>query len=253
MSKDYVVLFDENGKPYVAHSAQGSVNSGVRTVGKATHKYLLKVGEGAKARYAYTKEEVDALLGRGKRDSSFLSLKNDNMQISKRGNGSKRNVFQRHNSESLRNIKNNLQKNNKRPSAGLDINNNNNKVKTNKEKRSNRTSYSEYKENDRDFDEKNYSEKNRVGDTDFYMFKGNNGQTVIVEEDMKWTLPAGVDVNSSKVRSAIEKYSLDAEKHSEDDNWTNADFIDGMSNAINKALANEKNSLKSAGNVKKKK
>ena len=78
---DYVVLIDENGQPYIAHSFKSSassafrrVKSGVKSAGKgmgrgwrATTKYLLKIGKGAKAKYAYTPEEVDRLLGRGKR------------------------------------------------------------------------------------------------------------------------------------------------------------------------------------------
>ena len=78
--RDYVILFDENGQPYIAHSwksAWGKVKSGAkraygaaRSGGSKAHKYLMKVGEGAKAKYAYTKEEVDALLGRGRRAAS---------------------------------------------------------------------------------------------------------------------------------------------------------------------------------------
>ena len=78
--RDYVILFDENGQPYIAHSwksAWGKVKSGAKRAygaaksgGSKAHKYLMKVGKGAKAKYAYTKEEVDALLGRGKRAAS---------------------------------------------------------------------------------------------------------------------------------------------------------------------------------------
>lgn len=78
---DYVVLIDENGQPYIAHSFKSRVSSGwgkvkgagkraygaARTAGSKAHKYLLKVGQGVKAKYAYSPEEVDALLGRGKR------------------------------------------------------------------------------------------------------------------------------------------------------------------------------------------
>lgn len=56
MDRDYVVLFDENGQPYIAHAW-----------GKGTaHKYIEKWGEGAKARYFYTKQELEAALGRGR-------------------------------------------------------------------------------------------------------------------------------------------------------------------------------------------
>lgn len=56
MDRDYIVAFDENGQPYIAHAW-----------GKGTaHKYIEKWGEGAKARYFYTKQELEAALGRGK-------------------------------------------------------------------------------------------------------------------------------------------------------------------------------------------
>ena len=66
---NYVILFDENGQPYISHSfksAYRKAKSGVKSAGKTAYKYLLKIGKGAKAQYAYTKEEVDRLLGRGR-------------------------------------------------------------------------------------------------------------------------------------------------------------------------------------------
>lgn len=77
---DYIMLFDENGKPYIAHSFRSRIKSGLGKVKSAAKsigegmgrgwrpktKYLLKIGKGAKAKYAYTKEEVDRLLGRNR-------------------------------------------------------------------------------------------------------------------------------------------------------------------------------------------
>lgn len=57
-----------------------------------------------------------------------------------------------------------------------------------------------YSENDSDFDEKNYSEKNRIGGTDFFKFTRPDGSTVILEEDMKWVIPAGVDTKGIENR-----------------------------------------------------
>lgn len=47
MNNDYIIMFDENGSPYIEH-AYGN------------HKYLMKIGEGLKARYFYTQEEIAA-------------------------------------------------------------------------------------------------------------------------------------------------------------------------------------------------
>lgn len=58
---DRIVVFDENGQPFIAHAwfnRKGST--------KKDHKYLMKIGEGAKARYLYTQQEVQAYLRGGK-------------------------------------------------------------------------------------------------------------------------------------------------------------------------------------------
>ena len=77
---DYVILFDENGQPYIEHSLWSSAkswgkkaHSRVRSAGKTAHKYIMKVGEGAKAQYAYTQAEVDRLMGRGRKAAQKVS------------------------------------------------------------------------------------------------------------------------------------------------------------------------------------
>ena len=60
--------------------------------------------------------------------------------------------------------------------------------------------YSEYTKGDPDFDESNYSEKNRLGDSDFYGFTNKNGDFVVIEEDMKWTLPKGTKVTPDMIQ-----------------------------------------------------
>ena len=55
---------------------------------------------------------------------------------------------------------------------------------------------SRYADGDKDFDDKNLSEKNRVGDTEFFSFERDDGRTVIIEEDKKWTLPEGVKMDA---------------------------------------------------------
>ena len=59
--RDYIILIDENGQPYIAHgwwdgakSGAKKVFSGIKNAGSTAHKYLLKVGEGAKAQYAFS-------------------------------------------------------------------------------------------------------------------------------------------------------------------------------------------------------
>lgn len=62
------------------------------------------------------------------------------------------------------------------------------------EKEENGSTKVEYRKGDPDFDDKNFDEKNRLGDTDFFGFIGENGNYVIIEEDMKWELPPGTEI-----------------------------------------------------------
>lgn len=55
-----------------------------------------------------------------------------------------------------------------------------------------------YKKGDKDFDDKNYTEDNRIGTTDFFSFKNSNGDLILLKEDQKWTLPGNTDANTLK-------------------------------------------------------
>lgn len=87
---------------------------------------------------------------------------------------------------------------------------------------SNAAKVSEYKKGDPDFDEKNYSDKNRLGDTDFFAFTRPDGKVVILEEDMKWELPSGQKINSEMIKRLE---GLGASK-------SNDEFINKATNAI---------------------
>lgn len=91
----------------------------------------------------------------------------------------------------------------------------------------NKSQFSEYKKGDSDFDDKNFKEKNRVGDSDFFMAKRPDGSTVILEEDMKWIIPKGVDPNSPAIKAALTKeYKADS----------NDEWVKQVTEAIDDAL-----------------
>lgn len=91
----------------------------------------------------------------------------------------------------------------------------------------NKSQFSEYKKGDSDFDDKNFAEKNRVGDSDFFMAKRTDGSTVILEEDMKWIIPKGVDPNSPAIKAALTKeYKADS----------NDEWVKQVTEAIDDAL-----------------
>lgn len=56
------------------------------------------------------------------------------------------------------------------------------KNKDSEESTKNEFKFIEFSKNDPDFDDKNFSEETRLGDTDFFVFKGTNGNYVIIEK-----------------------------------------------------------------------
>lgn len=101
-----------------------------------------------------------------------------------------------------------------------------------------------YKKGDRDFNDSNYKESNRIGDTDFFTYKRSDGTSVILEEDMKWVLPKGVDANSPEIKQAIRKFASQVESARaqnketySSDQWQAA-VTDAIENAVRKARKN---------------
>lgn len=101
--------------------------------------------------------------------------------------------------------------------------------------------YGTYKKNDDDFDIKYREERNRVGDTDFFIFKNKDGRTVIGEEDMKWILPEGVSPDSPKIKAAIIAFDqkIANERSKGNYRYTNDNWVDWANDAINNAIAEE--------------
>lgn len=97
------------------------------------------------------------------------------------------------------------------------------------------TAQGEYDEKDPGFDEKNFSEENRLGDTDFYGFKGEDGRVVILNEDMKWVLPDDVELSADIIKS-LEKLDKQLEKKRQDGvDYSNADFNKWTKEALDEA------------------
>lgn len=76
--------------------------------------------------------------------------------------------------------------------------------------------YSEYTKGDPDFDDKNFDEKNRVGDSDFFFFTRPDGKVVVLEEDMKWELPKGTKL-TPEMTKRLENFNQDGKLKG--DNW----------------------------------
>lgn len=91
--------------------------------------------------------------------------------------------------------------------------------------------HSEYTEGDKDFDESNYSEKNRLGDTDFYGWQKEDGSWVILEEDMKFTIPAGM--SRADIIKRLEEFDKEVEaKRQKGEKFTSEDWVNGAKNAL---------------------
>ena len=72
----------------------------------------------------------------------------------------------------------------------------------------------------------------------FYTFKRNDGKSVILEEDMKWVLPKGVDAGDPAINSALKKIANSGNFKSYDDWLENANDI--LGDAIEKVRDKEK-------------
>ena len=100
-----------------------------------------------------------------------------------------------------------------------------------------KSTYSEYKDGDHDFDDDNYKEENRVGDSDFFVHKRKDGTNVILEEDMKWVLPKGVDGKSPAIQKAIQDFSdRVVSERKLGNNYTGDQWRDAITKAIDEAV-----------------
>lgn len=92
--------------------------------------------------------------------------------------------------------------------------------------------YSEYTKGDPDFDDKNYADRNRLGNTDFYGFKRSDGIYVILEEDMKWELPAGTKITPELI-SRLEDWNKEVESRRNAGDLNTDNWVEDVTNAIN--------------------
>ena len=95
----------------------------------------------------------------------------------------------------------------------------------------NHASMQDYKEDDPDFDDKNYTDKNRVAGTDFHVAKRPDGKYVVLEEDSKWVLDKKPDADFEKRIKAFDKYLDDM--HNAGYNYTYKDWNSWATQAIN--------------------
>lgn len=84
--------------------------------------------------------------------------------------------------------------------------------------------FGEYTKGDPDFDDKNFDEKNRLGDTDFFGFKREDGTYVILEEDMKWELPPGTEITPELIGRLEEFDQKTSEMREKGERYTNEDW-----------------------------
>ena len=77
--------------------------------------------------------------------------------------------------------------------------------------------FSEYTKGDPDFDKANKSEKNRVGNSDFFFFTKPDGTVVVLEEDMKWKLPKGTKL-TPEMTERLNNFNQDGKLKG--DEWT---------------------------------
>ena len=86
--------------------------------------------------------------------------------------------------------------------------------------------YSEQTAGDKDFDDKNFTDENALGDTDFYGIQGSDGSWTIIEENMKWKLPAGLS------RDEITKAVSEVSRRDKESRMSAKDFERAVSSAL---------------------
>lgn len=60
MDRDYIITFDENGEPYIAHALGSRLSGAASNVRRAGSRYLMKIQTKYGNRYFYTPQEVQA-------------------------------------------------------------------------------------------------------------------------------------------------------------------------------------------------
>lgn len=101
-----------------------------------------------------------------------------------------------------------------------------------------------YSKDDSDFDDKNYSPKNLLGDTNFYGFTTKDGRTVILQEDVKWELPAGKKIDK-KLVERLEAFDKEIERRRDAGEKISADEWEKLaSEAVNGSGAKKTSSKK---------
>ena len=60
MDRDYIIAFDENGEPYIAHALGSRLSGAASNVRRAGSRYLMKIQTKYGNRYFYTPQEVQA-------------------------------------------------------------------------------------------------------------------------------------------------------------------------------------------------
>lgn len=92
---------------------------------------------------------------------------------------------------------------------------------------------STYKDGDKDFDDANYDEKNRLGNTDFFLHTRKDGSKVILEEDTKWEI--GHNVDKDDLIKNLEAFGKDLDNRKKNgEKYTANDWDKWASEAINK-------------------
>ena len=99
-------------------------------------------------------------------------------------------------------------------------------------------STSTYTKGDPDFDDSNYSEKNRIGDTDFFGFKNKDGKFVVVTEDRKWVMPNGKI--SPELINRLKNFNKDGKLRGEEWNKAATEAVTGNKSSSNSKKPNNK-------------
>lgn len=122
------------------------------------------------------------------------------------------------------------------------------KVKVEKNVKNNLPRQEEYVSVDPDFNEKYFTADAKLGNTNFYAFKRDDGRWVISDKNKKWVLPEGIEIDKGDFAKKFEEFDKQLKDiiANSDYKYTEEDLDMWYTEAINKIISELKTPQESA-------
>lgn len=171
----------------------------------AMKKYGSKIGSVSKGGSGASSSSTSSFSSGGSYVPNFSGKTKKVVRATKKSGGSGKKSSQKEKAEKA--LKEKVKKASKGKSGGSGKGSSgSSKNSTKSEKNENLESVDGETEVDHDFDKKNFSSENKLGNTNFYAFKRDDGCWVISDKDKKWVLPEGIDIDKENFTKKFEDF-----------------------------------------------